>query len=174
MNINSFASQKIVPIVLPADFTDFAFFKIYFVWCCPIFRLFLRLGCVKMDPSSLPVINRRRDSLRMRRESAKPDIESVTRLRLFATVNKYGTHLADSFYIHNFSWKIVITVPCDMPKASIIYRTLTRRSFKIIPWTFSEIPSVIASTRRPERGFSRVDIRLPLFLSVCCLSNRSI
>jgi len=46
---------------------------------------------------------------------SKHCFEIVIRSRLWSTVSKRSTHLADSFFILNCSCKIEITVPCDMP-----------------------------------------------------------
>ena len=108
---------------------------------------------------------RRENSLGLRWKSAKPAIESVTRLlklRLFSSVSEHSTYLADNFFKANFSCKIVITVPWDTPMASTIYRVFARRSLKIKSWTISMISGVAVSTGRPKRGSSRVDARTRL------------
>ena len=85
-----------------------------------------------------------------------PNIFEIITSCLRSTVNKRGTHLADSFFILNCSCKIEITVPCDMPVASTSSRTFTRRSVKTISWILSMISDVAASIGRLERGASHV------------------
>ena len=86
-------------------------------------------------------------------------ILKLSRSHLWSTVSKRGTHLADSFFIPNCSCKIEITVPCDMPVASISSRTFTRRSVKTISWILSMISGVAASIGHSERDASHVDVR---------------
>ena len=73
-------------------------------------------------------MNRHRNPFGLRWNISKHCFEIVTRSRLWSTVSKRGTHLADSFFIPNCSCKIKITVPCDMPVASTHSRTFTRQT----------------------------------------------
>ena len=59
----------------------------------------------------------------------------------------------------NFSCKNENTVPCDMPVASTIWRTLIHRSLKTISWILSIILGVVTSTGLLERYSSFVDVR---------------
>ena len=54
-------------------------------------------------------MNRRRNSFGLRWNIFKHCFEIVTWSRLWSTVSKCGTHLADSFFIPNWSCKIEIT-----------------------------------------------------------------
>ena len=81
-------------------------------------------------------------------------------------MNKRGTHLADSFFIPN-SYKIEITVPCDMPMISTSSHIFTRRSIKIISWMISGVAASIG------RGASHVDVRphLKSFIQLYTVAN---
>ena len=67
-------------------------------------------------------MSQRRNSSGLRWNISKHYFEIVTRSRLWSTVSKRGTHL-DSFFIPNYSYKIKITMLCDMPVASTSSRT---------------------------------------------------
>ena len=88
-----------------------------------------------------PVINRRKNSSGLHWNISKHCSKIVTRPRLWFTVSKRSTYLADSFFISNCSCKIEITVLCDMPVTSTSSR-FTRRSVKTISWTLSMISGV--------------------------------
>ena len=128
---------KKLAITFPADFTIFTFFGADSPGEVHCFWLFLRLrwsnGCfVHSNESTQKFIW---NSLRW--NISKHCFEIITRSRLWSTVSKRGTHLADSFFIPNCSCKnwnhCAMWYVCGLNKRSC---TFTCRSVKTISWIF--------------------------------------
>jgi len=99
----------------------------------------------------------RRNSSGLRWNISKHCFEIVARSRLWSTVSKGDTHLADrlfhtQLFVQNWNH-------CDMPMISTSSHTFTRRSVKTISWTLSMISGEADSIGRPEWGTSHVDVR---------------
>ena len=90
---------------LPSRFHCLRLLRGWFACSCPLFRLFLCLRCVKIDPSFIKSVLLTKNSLGLRRKSAKAAIELVIRLSLFFTVSRPGTHLVDSIKIVKIYYK---------------------------------------------------------------------
>ena len=159
MWITPHASHKTVAMTLLADKPTLAFFgadspgKTHCLDCCLVSGV---LWCIHVSST---VTNRRKNSSLLRLNNAKHSIEVVTRLRLWSIVSKRGTHLADSFFIPKWSFKIETTDPCDMPMAYTISRTFNLRSANTILRIFSIVSGIATSTGRPERSASIVLVR---------------
>jgi len=96
--------------------------------------LFLHLGCEIMDPCFVHSNESTQKFIWITLKHLQTLFWNRHTVALMIH-SKRSIHLADSFFISNYSCKIEITMPCDMPAASTSSRTFTRRSVKTISWT---------------------------------------
>ena len=95
----------------------------------------------------------------MRVNSDKELSESSTRCYFCSIVSKRGTHLEKTFFMPNFSFKIVDALPVDMFTILSISRTFSLRSSITIFKTCLIFSGVAASFGLPERSASFVSVR---------------
>ena len=98
-------------------------------------------------------------SFLLRVNSFKQRSESWIHCCFCSTVSKRGTHLEYNFFILQFSYTTLNTVPFDIFRMSAISCNFTFRSDKMIFRIFCVFPGVATSVGRPGRSTSAVFVR---------------